>query len=954
MRRVILMAGVAGVAMLPAGAAAQSKGGQAAHGHAAAPAQDDSDEVPDDIVVTGSRAQPGAVIGDIPPEEQLGPADIRAYGVSTVADLLDELSPETQSGRGSGGAPVVLLNGRRISSFAEIRDLPTEAIARVDILPEEVALKYGYTADQRVVNIVLRPRFHAVTVEGGDTLATAGGRNGPAASLDVLHIKRDGRINIHLDYKSSDALLESQRDIIETPSDFTLAGNVVGTGADGEIDPALSAAAGAVVTIAGVPNTSPTFADFVGNAGMPTVYDQARYRTLLPSSHDVSGNVVWSRTILGNVSATLNGRFEATDSQAEQGLASVALAVPAGSPFSPFASNVIVDRALGAPYGALTQDRSEIDAHLGLSLNGDISPKWRWTFTSNYDRANSEAFTVTGFDATPLQTAIDAGTANPFGPIDPDNVRLSPVNQAYSLASTTEANALVTGTLFALPAGPVSTSIRAGGSLSDFSSRSVRGTTETTGQVSRDIANGQINLDVPITSRDKNVLGAIGSLSLNTNYAVDHLSDFGTLTSFGYGANWAPIPALRFLVSVTDKDSAPSAQQLGNPQVVTPNVRVFDYVNGETVAVTQVTGGNPDLLASNQRVTKIGMTLKPFGKTDFTFSANYITKSARNTSESLPSATAAIEAAFPDRFIRDDDGDLERIDSRPVNFAHSDSSELRWGFNLSLRLKSKLQKEFEAFRNGSGPNPLAGLFPRGARRGGFGGGDRRPDGTAAPNDAPPPAPGSPATGDQGNPPPAGQSAQAASPGAPPGGPPGAGGRGGFGGRGGGGFGGRGQAGGRLQFSLYHTWEFTDRVLIRDGLPELDLLNGGATGQGGQPRHQIQARAGYSNNGIGVRLNADWQSGTTVVGGTAMAPETLKFSSLGTFDIRLFADLTQQLKFIKTHAWARGMRITLGVGNLFDTRQRVTDPSGATPISYQPDYLDPLGRTVKLSIRKLFF
>ncbi|MGJ3629017.1 hypothetical protein AB5I41_23055 [Sphingomonas sp. MMS24-JH45] len=48
-------------------------------------------------------------------------------------------APQTRSGRGAGGPPVVLVNGRRVSGFQEIRDLPTEAIQRVDILPEEVA-----------------------------------------------------------------------------------------------------------------------------------------------------------------------------------------------------------------------------------------------------------------------------------------------------------------------------------------------------------------------------------------------------------------------------------------------------------------------------------------------------------------------------------------------------------------------------------------------------------------------------------------------------------------------------------------------------------------------------------------------------------------------------------------------------------------------------------------------
>ena len=41
----------------------------------------------DDIVVTG-QAPPGAVIGDIPAQNQLDRADIDAYGVDTISELL--------------------------------------------------------------------------------------------------------------------------------------------------------------------------------------------------------------------------------------------------------------------------------------------------------------------------------------------------------------------------------------------------------------------------------------------------------------------------------------------------------------------------------------------------------------------------------------------------------------------------------------------------------------------------------------------------------------------------------------------------------------------------------------------------------------------------------------------------------------------------------------------------
>ena len=51
-----------------------------------APAQDDAEAAGEDIVVTGQLR--GAVPGDVKPEVQLGPADIRAYGASNVTELM--------------------------------------------------------------------------------------------------------------------------------------------------------------------------------------------------------------------------------------------------------------------------------------------------------------------------------------------------------------------------------------------------------------------------------------------------------------------------------------------------------------------------------------------------------------------------------------------------------------------------------------------------------------------------------------------------------------------------------------------------------------------------------------------------------------------------------------------------------------------------------------------------
>src|SRR3546814_10804256 len=88
------------------------------------------------------------------------------YGVSSVEELLAAIEPITRSGRGRGsGRPVLLVNGRRISGFGAVRNIPPEAIAKVEVFPEEVALQYGYAATERVVNIVLKPSFRQISAE---------------------------------------------------------------------------------------------------------------------------------------------------------------------------------------------------------------------------------------------------------------------------------------------------------------------------------------------------------------------------------------------------------------------------------------------------------------------------------------------------------------------------------------------------------------------------------------------------------------------------------------------------------------------------------------------------------------------------------------------------------------------------------------------------------------------
>jgi outer membrane receptor protein involved in Fe transport len=108
------------------------------------------------------------------------------------------------------------------------------------------------------------------------------------------------------------------------------------------------------------------------------------------------------------------------------------------------------------------------------------------------------------------------------------------------------------------------------------------------------------------------------------------------------------------------------------------------------------------------------------------------------------------------------------------------------------------------------------------------------------------------------------------------------------------------------------------------------------------------------------VEARWQSGTLLrsdagLGGgvPAARPGDLAFSDISTVNLRLFADLGGRRELARRHPWLRGARVSLAVNNVFDTRLEVRDEAGLTPLSYQGDYLDPLGRSVRLSVRKLF-
>ena len=539
----------------------------------------------------------------------------------------------------------------------------------------------------------------------------------------------------------------------------------------------------------------------------------------------------------------------------------------------------------------LTRTSTTTNAGLGVALNKQTG-KWRLSSIAN------------------AQIDYSEGSAERSLLSAPNDDRSRSTRRAFSIDGTAN------GPLLAFPAGVATATFKVGADRTDLESEARRVGVINRSNLGRTAGEASVNLDLPIARRTS----PVGRLTANANGKVSQLSDFGTLLSLGAGLNWTPANRLNLLTSFTREEGAPTLQQLGDPLVETANVPFFDATMGQSANVTALSGGNPTLDADRRSVWKVGGNWQPAETLDLTLRADLLHESIDRPQINFPAVTPALEAAFPGRFQRDINRQLTRVDLRPVNADGARRDTLRWGFDFTKSLKS----------NPPSAAQIAALRAR------FG---QRPA-TPATSATPGAAPGTAPTGDR----PAPGQGDGARP------------EGGFGGNrpgGGGGGGGRfgGRNGGRLTLSATHTLTFTDQLTIAPGLPALDYLNGEAlNSSGGRPRHQVEVESGYFNNGLGARLSADWRSATRVDGGSG--PD-LRFANYATFDLRLFANLGERFELVSKHPFFLGSSVRFDVKNIFNSRPDVRGGDGNIPFAYQPDRLEPIGRTVGISLRKLF-
>lgn len=684
-------------ALLLSTTAVQAPANSVANSSAQAAPQEEAPE----IIVIGERLFP-----DVAPERSLNEESIAAYGVSTVEDLLDEIRAELDENE----EPVFLVNGERVDDLDDIAGYPVEALRQVQVLPRGTATRVGGSINQRVYSLNLRRQMRSATVTVAPRLSTDGDWGSRHGEAIFTRLRGPMRLNVTLRVRDEDSLLESDRDIIqpEPRLPYGATGTVIPyPSLWHEIDPLLSDAAGQTITVAPIPpRANPTLADFVAGAISPASTDLGDFRTLRPDSRNYDLNASFGTRLAPWLTTSANLRLGHSRGRSVRGLPSALFLLGPDNVSSPFSRTVGL-----AIYGAepLRSVSEHSSGHGNVTFNATVR-KWRATLNARHAESDTQSRSQRPglFSDTLLDNLV-----NPFA-MDFDSLSGIAIDRFSSRTRTSSGQLTIYGSPVQLPSGAVNMTIEGRLSRARLKGRSSFSEDGETRELDRSERGIRGLIEVPLASARSGFLEPLGELHASVEYGRIHVGKAGGLDQFAYGLSWEPRPFLRLRGAVEKVMRAADVETLSDPVVITPGVRTFDLLRGETVDVTQTTGGNPQLRPESTETKRLSSILRLVPRLGLQLSTEYTDTDQRNLISSLPPASLPVLAAFPDRFVRDANGTLTSIDVRPVNFEGHQQQRLRYGLSLNAPLGS----------TGIRPRPLRPSLDRGASDAGGDAGDQ--------------------------------------------------------------------------------------------------------------------------------------------------------------------------------------------------------------------------------------
>ncbi|MEI4506183.1 hypothetical protein WBQ88_04365 [Sphingopyxis sp. CCNWLW253] len=149
---------------------------------------------------------------------------------------------------------------------------------------------------------------------------------------------------------------------------------------------------------------------------------------------------------------------------------------------------------------------------------------------------------------------------------------------------------------------------------------------------------------------------------------------------------------------------------------------------------------------------------------------------------------------------------------------------------------------------------------------------------------------------------------------------------------------------QLNLSLNHGKRLKSELLTRPGVPVIDQLRAG-----GQSRHSLSFQASIGRRGIGGTLSGNWSSPGRLRGGD----EVFVFKPPLKLNLSAFIEPDRIFAVPGRKGLMSGLKLSVDINDLLNGYRRVTREDGTVPAGYSRDEIEPLGRVVRLTVRKKF-
>jgi len=564
---------------------------------------------------------------------------------------------------------LVLINGRRAAPFAsagfngfqtvfDFNSIPVAAIESLEVLKDGASAIYGSDAVAGVINVNLRKSYTGLNTEFslGNTFGTdsneksffliTGGQSGKASVVTTFDFRQ--RASIYgRDLKWTDESDGRPYGGIDQRSSQTPIAGVRGlTG--------LAGFANGRATFR-TPQANPTLANAVNDTPL---YNFQELAGLTPDERSLGfytrATYDFSDTLMGfaefsfrrsevTIDAAPTNYFSGNEIGDAPGGGGI---FPATNPFNPFGQNVLDLRYRFNELGNRVQESIADTPRLVMGLEGKLPHgDWAWDAAVVHSQNKVDTLARNQTSDRLVQNALNGivlnGTLrhlNPFGPNHPDVLNyLRITNPNFDTFEVRSADVGLNGSLFQLPAGPVS--LAAGAELRTERLENIGTQLNRDGQIvggsqgsdtfgDRRLHSYYAELNVPLLKDS-----VAGSLEVQLAARHEDYSDFGQTTKPKVAAVWRPIPEVLVRGSFGESFLAPNLAYLYTSQSVsfTANALPDPLRPGDPATqIRQFGGGNPGLQPEETKVTYGGVVLQPFTRRqgslfrDLSFGVDYI------------------------------------------------------------------------------------------------------------------------------------------------------------------------------------------------------------------------------------------------------------------------------------------------------------------------------------------